>query len=257
MVVKILFVTTRVVQVESRISKLLLGSKRMVLSNMVCHSDDCLSLPVFRVAIDDFVAVQSNTTNDKDSAGNVMNDTRFYPFTVVWGGVPCRIYPKEEWSGPVCGVGHKRNQTKRANTANFDILQCDLADVGNVSPEEIDPNRILGKVAYGPNHRGELNPYPLCVFRYGSAISLDLADFESDTEVGPPITKACRLKGDVVKEVDDASTAASHFDQLVSVSTRASPLWCSGEGTEGVITFSFDEVVGHIRSRLLSVLIRT
>ena len=79
--------------------------ERMVLANMVCHPDDRPSLPSIHVAIDDFVAVQSDTTNDDDSTSNVTNDTRFYPFTAVWGGDPCRFYPKDAWSGPVCGAG--------------------------------------------------------------------------------------------------------------------------------------------------------
>ena len=78
-------------------------------------------------------------------------------------------------------------------------------------------------------------PSAVCLW-YGSATSLDLDDFGSDTEVEPPVTKARRLEWGVVKEVDDASTAASHSDQLVSELIQTWPLWCSWESTEGGIT---------------------
>ena len=94
----------------------------------------------------------------------------------------------------------------------------------NASPEEVEPNRILGKVAFGTDYLDVLSFLPLSVFRYGSTNSLDLADFESGTEAGWSVMKARQLERDVVNETNDASAAASHSDQIVSESTRVSPL---------------------------------
>ena len=140
--------------------------ERMVLANMVCHPDDRPSLPSIHVAIDDFVAVQSDTTNDDDSTSNVTNDTRFYPFTVAWEAYRVVSIRRKRGLGRfvVRGVGCKRLRTTGANAADLDILQRDLDHVGNASPEEIEPNLILGKVADGTDHLDASNSLPLCVF---------------------------------------------------------------------------------------------